>query len=142
MTALSPGRSAIAMESFLAAYCALIEAIRAAVEHAEKDDRAAEADQAERAEGASNKTGSALPGPQHLLSLLESKYEETRAAACSAKEDPAAIIRCALDACGLAKDLDFVRLDFADAPRRKQIDELVTRVVVAAYTVSLAAGQG
>lgn len=140
MTMLSSGPWARSIEDLLAAYGALVDAIQAAAEPAEPEKATPKANHAECAEATRKNNDGSVSSLPRLLYLLQSKYAAIRAAASKAKEDPAAIIRCAHEACGLAKNLDFFRLDFLDAQRRKQVDDLVTRVVVSAYAVSIHPG--
>lgn len=132
MTGSTPAIPPAAIQRFVAAYGAFVELIEAAVENAARRI----ADTLEPDDGR-------VSAGRRLLSLLETRYRAIRAAANDvANNGCSAIVNCALEAGALSKNLDFVRLDFAGPEERRQMDELVTRIVLSAYSVYSAARLG
>lgn len=118
------------VERFAAAYAAFLAAIRLAID-----------DVAHRRVPPPPNPADALGWHKRVLPLLESRYAAIEAAMARFKAgDPAPIARCALDASGLAKNLDGFSFAFAGPEHEQTMKTLLGRIVLAAYPVYSSAG--
>lgn len=121
---------ALYVERFAAAYAAFLGEIRLAIE-----------DVAHRRVPPPSRPADVLEWHKRLLPLLETRYAAIADAVAKFKAgDPAPIAQCAVEASGLAKNLDGFSFDFAGSEHQEKMQALLGRIVLAAYPVYSAAG--
>ena len=124
---------AVSVERFATAYRAFVAAVRQAIEDGQHQI-AAMAPSAPAAADLSEWQTRVLP-------LLENRYAEIEHAVAQFQEgNGSQVAQCALDASGLAKNLDNFSLDFSGQEHQEELKALLSRVVLAAYPIYSAAG--